>query len=1024
MRAFTISVFGFLVIAAISSCFCDGNSSVLCMESERQALLKFRQDLIDYSNRLSSWVEGEDCCKWNGVFCDDLTGHVKELHLGLPDENFDFFSDEFVAYIWSKLGGKINPSLLELKHLSFLDLSNNNFGGIQIPEFIGSLGSLTYLNLSRSGFQGAIPHKIGNLSKLQYLDLGYSNNQQPLETENLQWVSGLSSLKYLDLSTVYLATATDWLQVTSSLPSLVELHLFLCHLNTASFPSSPNFTSLVVLDLSGNEFSSVPTWIYGLHSLVSIDFTGNFFRGPIPDGFQNLSSLKVLDLSYNSINSLTSSSLSRLNNLQVLALRHNYIPGQIPSTIGNLTSLIHIDLAINQIQGIAPTLLENLCNLREMDLSDNEIDQEVSEILQGLSRCSLDKLVSLNMENNSLSGHLIDQLGQFKNLVSLLLWKNSISGPIPFSIGELSSLKSLDVSSNRLNGTLPQSIGQLMSLEILRLEDNLFEGVVSEMHFSNLTRLKILQASKNMLTFKPNPNWIPPFDCEIIELGYWNLGAQFPPWLQFQKNLVAIDTSHAGISNVIPSWFWNLSTQFLEVDLSHNRLVGEISYLFKSNVVDLSFNQFHGPLPQVFPNTKYLSLSENSFSGSLSHFLCNFSIESSFILEIKNNLLSGEIPDCWKYLTSIWVLNLGNNNLTGKIPRSLGSLNLYALNLRNNNLSGEVPATLQNCTSLSLLDLGENHLSGSIPVWLGNKLSRLVVLGLRSNNFHGHIPDQICALSSLQILDLGHNNISGGIPKCFSNSSAMVTKNPSSSFLIQYQFYDREFMESALLVRKGREFEYSTTLKFVTSIDLSSNVLTGEIPRELGSLKGLQSLNLSRNLLTGKIPANIGNMGLLESLDFSMNRLLGEIPPSFANLNFLSYLNLSYNNLIGQIPLSTQLQSFDEFSFIGNHLCGPPITKNCTKKGVTSGGSEGHVGPKVNGLYISIVLGFVMGFWSVVAPLFFMRSWRFSYYNKLEHIGWKIYEFWQRPRRKDCVDSRRLSVLHNKDWVLGLAMNF
>ncbi|KAK8589546.1 hypothetical protein V6N12_023940 [Hibiscus sabdariffa] len=41
-----------------------------------------------------------------------------------------------------------------------------------------------------------------------------------------------------------------------------------------------------------------------------------------------------------------------------------------------------------------------------------------------------------------------------------------------------------------------------------------------------------------------------------------------------------------------------------------------------------------------------------------------------------------------------------------------------------------------------------------------------------------------------------------------------------------------------------------------------------------------------------------------------------------------------------------------------------------------------------------MVVGFVMGFWGVVATLFFIRSWRHAYYQKLEHIGRKLYVFW------------------------------
>ncbi|XP_022746281.1 LRR receptor-like serine/threonine-protein kinase GSO1 [Durio zibethinus] len=791
MRAVTISLFGFLlVIAATIISFCDRNSNVLCINSERQALLKFKQHLIDRSNRLSSWVEGEDCCEWFGVFWNNFTGHVKELHLGLHSSSPDIeLDDERDAYFRSKLGGKINPSLIELKHLSFLDLSNNDFGGLAIPEFIGSMKSLTYLNLSSAKFSRAIPHNLGNLLKLHYLDLGHNSF---FEAKTLQWVSGLSSLQYLDLSDANLTKATDWLQATNKLPSLVELHLSDCSLNNNDSSSiSVNYTSLAVLDLSSNMLSSIPTWIFSLRSLVSIDLNSNAVEGAIPNGFQNIW-------------------LSNLNQLQFLGLGDVGLKGNFSSAIGNLSSLTHLDV------------------------SRNGIDQEVSEIIESLSRCSLDRLELLNIASNKLSGHLPDQLGQFKNLAYLFLSRNSISGPIPFSIGKLPSLKLLDVSYNQLNATLPKSLGQLRNLEHLDISNNMLEGNLSEMHFSNLTRLRLFWASNNMITFKPNPSWIPPFHCESIELRNWHIGPQFPQWLQFQKNLSRLDISHAEISGVIPTWFWSLSTQFEYLNLSHNHLVGGISYLPKSRTVDL-----------------------------------------------RSNLLGG----------------------------------IESLNLRNNNLFGEVPSILQHLANLLILDLSENQLTGSIPAWIGDKLLGLVVLNLRSNKFQAYIPDQICALNSLQFLDLGYNNISGAIPKCFSNLSAMATKpiNGILDRLVLEVDPSNWFYLGALLVMRGREDEYSTTLGLVTGIDLSGNSLTGEIPRELGNLKELRSLYLSGNLLTGQIPENIGNLEVLESLDLSMNRLHGEIPSSFSNLNFLNHFNVSYNNLTGKIPSGTQLQSFDNF---------------------------------------------------------------------------------------------------------------
>ncbi|TYI03390.1 hypothetical protein ES332_A11G335700v1 [Gossypium tomentosum] len=625
-----ISLFPFrLLISAICFSICDANSNLLCIQSERQALLKFKNHLIDPSNRLSSWVEGGDCCKWIGIVCHNSTGHIHQLHLAPLSEP-----------------GKINPSLLELKHLSSLDLSSNNFSSIHIPKFFSLLESLTYLDLSRAQFRGEIPHNLGNLSKLQYLDLG------------------------------------------------------------------------------------LPKSIFCLHGLVSIVLSGNSLEGPIPDYFGNTSFLKVLDLSRNHLNSSIPNSLYSLNRLQFLSLSSNQLQGTISSAIGNLRSVTHLDLYNNTIEE------------------------------------------SLDMTNNQLSGHLTDQLGQFKNLPYLSLAQNKISNPIPSSMGKLSSLKFLSVSENQLNGYR----------------------------------------------------------------------------------------------------------------------------------------------------------------------------------------------------------------------------DLLVLNLRNNNMFGELPATFRNSTSLMMLDLSENHFNGSIPAWIGDKLSMLQVLSLRSNNFGGHIPRKICDLQYLQNLDLAHNNISGTIPKCLSNLGAMVNRSNHSysmhrstiirsgienyasemdgsnlrNFMLEWHVFGTNFFYlSALLVLKGREDEYSTTLGLVTSMDLSTNSLIGEIPKEIGCLSELRSLNLSGNLLTGNIPNNIGNMKLIESLDLSMNQLNGEIPPSFSNLNFLNHFNVSYNNLTGQIPTSTQLQSFENFCYMGNHLCGPPLTKNYSTEGIpTNAANNGNSSEEsnVNWLYVSIVLGFVMGF--------------------------------------------------------------
>ncbi|MBA0785409.1 hypothetical protein Gotri_025177 [Gossypium trilobum] len=960
------------------------SSNTACPENEKQALLNFKKGLIDAANRLASWDPHHhpDCCRWIGVVCDKRTAHVLSLNLSLPpwDEHTDFKS-----YRMSKLGGKINPCLSKLKHLRYLDLSNN-------------------------AFEGLLPYQLGNLSNLVSLKLGaYPFPFGLLYVENLQWLSGLSLLKHLDLSWVNLSRASNWLQLINTiLPSLDELHLSACQLLPGPSLLNVNLSSLAILDLSFNHFTNQMDvgWVSNLKSLVFLDLVGNDFHGPIPDFLRNMTSLTHLDLSSNYLNSSIPDWLYSFRSLQVLRLPSNQLHGDISSAIGNLTSLNELDLSRNELQGKLPRAMGKLCKLRSINLSGMRLNQDISRILEILSGCSSPRLESLDLASCQLSGQLSDQVGHFKNLTTLYLSNNSISGPIPIPFWQLKNLKELFLDDNSISGPISISLGQLANLEWLYIFNNLLEGVVSEKHFANHAKLKYFYGSGNSLVLRANPNWVPPFQILDLDLGSWQIGPSFPLWLRSQKHLEYLDISNSRISDVIPRWFWGLSTQFRHVNLSRNQISGQIPYLPKGpnifTFVDLSFNNFSGPLPQISmgSNQYMIDLSNNYFSGSLFHFLCyqlNGTITTSF-LGIANNLLSGEIPDCWIKWQSLQVLRLDGNRFTGKIPSSMGTLSeLQSLNLHNNKLHGEIPLSLKNCTNLLAINLGKNELDGNIPRWLGQDLSNLIILILRSNKFGGNIPDHLCALSSLQILDLAENNLFGSMPRCMSNFSAMVRGNGSRDNIIEYRGLNGpSTLESASIVTKDQLLVYDKTLNLVRLVDFSCNNLSGEIPKEVTSLQGLQTLNLSRNHLTGKIPESIGSMKSLESLDLSQNQLSSSIPESMSSMTFLSHLNLSFNKLTGIIPTSSQLQGFNESCYAGNHLCGSPL-KGCRGSGkeldVRNEAKEISKGQEINWFYISMPLGFVTGFWCVLGPLVISKRWRILYFRFLEAMWWKVCDF-------------------------------
>ncbi|CAL8122882.1 unnamed protein product [Prunus armeniaca] len=573
------------------------------------------------------------------------------------------------------LRGKISPELVKLQHLEYLNLRFNNLSQSQIPDFIGSLSNLRHLDLSSANFGGQIPNQLGNLTHLQYLDLSshyYSviRPRNSIHAQNLNWLPNLSGLEHLDLSHTNLSDVVGWLEAVSVLPKLTNLILDGCNL-------PPPIISSVSLMNSSN-------------SLVHVDLFRNNLNASI---FQWLSgthtNLVYLDLSWN-----------------------NFRGSSIPASFGNMSSLEYLILQCSKLEGGFPNSFAKLCRLRRLDLYGNRLSGQLTNFVEILSECVQNTLEHLDISYNK------DIVGSLPDLTNFL------------------SLKHLNLEANNLSGRIPESIGQMSKLETIDLGWNSLEGVISETHFSKLSKLSSLVLSSNSLLLNFSFDWIPPFQLRDINLGSCKMWpSSFPKWLQTQKNYTWLDISDAGISDTIPSWFWDLSQKLEVMDISHNQLrgtVGNIRLEFAPSL-NLSWNQLEGPIPSILSKASVLDLSHNNFSGAAS-FLCATKDSNLTFLDLSNNHVSGELPDCWTHFKELVFLDLTNNYLFGKIPTTMGYLlSIETLRLSNNRFMGELPSQLKNCRKLTVFDLGENNLSCSIPEWLGASLPDLVILILRGN---------------------------------------------------------------------------------------------------------------------------------------------------------------------------------------------------------------------------------------------------------------------------------------------------
>ncbi|KAH0708905.1 hypothetical protein KY290_010418 [Solanum tuberosum] len=691
-----------------------------------------------------------DCCSWDGVVCDDMTGLVIELDLGC-----------------SGLVGTIdsNSSLFQLSHLQRLDLSLNNFSNSHIsPEFGSSYKlsgyfpktkwnnntSLRKLELSGVNFSDNLPESLGyHLTSLYYFSLSHCKLWGPIPKS----LSNLTSIEYLLLD-------------GNSLNGIIPSGMF-------SLPS------LIYLELSHNHFSG-QLEDFKSNSLFYIGLSNNQLEGHLPKSIQNLVNLTTLDLSSNNFSGNVDVSLfSNLKQLSYLILSSNNFSGNVDvSLFSNLKQLSYLILSSNNFSGnVDVSLFSDLKQLSYLSLSHNHFsltnENKVKVTLPGslhtlqLAACevkeleflkSTNHLVFLDLSNNKLQGKIpdwawskwmfslqyldlshnmltsvdsiplqsLDTIDLRSNLLQgslpippnstrlFLISQNNLRGEIPASICNLMSLQILDLARNNLHGEIPQCLGNMTALWALDMRHNNLSGNIPPT-FSNESILSSLNLHGNNLEGKIPRSLVSCKDLQLLDLGNNNLNDTFPVWLGALPNLLILS-------------------------LRSNKLHGPIrtsrseNMFPKLRIIDLSYNAFSGNLPSsLFQHLKAMRTIDPSMEAA--RYGGNAYYQDSIIIAIKgfereivrilylytvidlsSNKFRGQIPSIMGHLNAVHILNLSHNGLQGDIPTLFGDLSsLESLDLSGNKLSGEIPQQLAFLTSLAFLNLSHNHLQGCIP---------------------------------------------------------------------------------------------------------------------------------------------------------------------------------------------------------------------------------------------------------------------------------------------------------------------
>ncbi|KAJ0768373.1 putative protein kinase RLK-Pelle-LRR-IX family [Helianthus annuus] len=386
-------------------------------------------------------------------------------------------------------------------------------------------------------------------------------------------------------------------------------------------------------------------------------------------------------------------------------------------------------------------------------------------------------------------------------VTSVNLSSKSLTGTLPLDLNNLSQLKTLALQRNSLSGDLP-TLANLTLLEQVLLDNNNFVSVPSGF-FSGLTNLQTISISDN-------PNLSP-----------WSL----PNDLTQSASLQSFAASNANIIGSIPDIFYNFP------NLENLRL---------------SYNNLIGALPASFGGSKIVNLwlnnQEQGLSGSL------------------------DVISSMTHLSQVW---LQANAFTGTIPDLSKCINIFDLQLRDNQLTGLVPNSLTSLPNLANITLENNKLQGPMPVF---QSSVAATLG-SNNNFclatPGNCDPQVTSL--LEVAGALGYPISLAVSWEGNNACAhwsFISCDSSTENVTIVNFSKQKFSGTI-----SPSFRNLISLK---SLLLSDNNLTGSIPTILTSLPNLQLLDVSYNNLSGIIPEFPQHVRFLHG----NNPLLGQTIPS------------------------------------------------------------------------------------------------------------------------------------------------
>lgn len=547
--------------------------------ADREALIAL-YNATEGPNWSTTWDISESPLNWEGVV---VSAEGRVIDITLPNNN---------------LTGSLPAEIGNLTALVNLVLTGNNLEG-SIPSEIGNLADLEVLVIDDMGLSGTVPEGIWNLTKLKRLNLDFNE----LEGSIPSALGNLINLQRLDL---------DGNNFSGELPSDISLLTNLTSIDLdfnafdGSIPSSiGNMTQVTFLDISDNQFiGAVPSNFSALINATFIDISNNELdvlpdlTGIIPATFDvadnnfdfgdvvpNVASLTVYAPQNNLEDEILKPSIGELMTMEAITTddgSNSYEWLFNESFFTNGTNTIDVTYNSSTEAGIYACLISNpgapnLVIRKEYTVVDNTVtshpDYPALEAFYlstngsswtdnsnwltgsdlsawfGLSLDGSDRVYSILLGDNNLSGELPPELGDLSALTELVLYINRINGSIPIELGNLTSLTRLDLSFNSFSGEIPNELSDLTLLQIFGLAGNDLTGSLPS-DFGNLNSLTTLSLEQNDLSGEIPNVFGSMTDLSTVRLHENEFTGNLPASFNSLSNLVSINVSDNGLTGL------------------------------------------------------------------------------------------------------------------------------------------------------------------------------------------------------------------------------------------------------------------------------------------------------------------------------------------------------------------------------------------------------------------------------------------------------------------------------------------